>query len=249
MMWGQAGWRRQACKPQQLPPGTAPDDVDLLPPCHAAASLPASLPAPAPWGGTAAGAAGQDVPETLRVPPPADPRGPSKPGGACSEPGSVSSSSRPRRAPAKLGEQPQSSHRAATEPPLRKGWQRPSRAAAARDLLSRRKVARAAPAPHHRHLRVPPGAAWPLQRELRAKPNELHPGPILKTRGDGARRCCGHRGHPTSCPHSPRGLDQGHGAQPQHHRPPRVADFLDGGDLQQLEPFNQVKTCGAERRG
>lgn len=40
-MWGQAGRRRRVCKPQRFPPGTAPEDVDLLPPRHAAASLPA----------------------------------------------------------------------------------------------------------------------------------------------------------------------------------------------------------------
>lgn len=113
-MWGQAGWRRQACKPQQLPPGTAPEDVDLLPPRHAAASLPA----PARWRALASGTAGQDVLETAgpragpRVPPPAGSCGPSKPSSACSELCNALSLSRPRRAPAKLGradtEQPQS---------------------------------------------------------------------------------------------------------------------------------------------
>lgn len=68
---------------------------------------------PRPLGHNRAGRAETVGPRAgLRVPPPADPCGPSKPSSACSEPCSILSLSRPRRAPAKLRgadtEQPQS---------------------------------------------------------------------------------------------------------------------------------------------
>lgn len=46
------------------------------------------------------------------------------------------------------------------------------------------------------------------------------------------------------CPHSLCWLHQWHSAQAQHHLPPCVPDLLDGGDLEQVKPFNQVKTYG-----
>lgn len=46
--------------------------------------------------------------------------------------------------------------------------------------------------------------------------------------------------------HSPCGLHQRHGPQPQQHRAPRATHFLDGGDLQQVEALNEVKAWGME---
>lgn len=83
--------------------------------------------------------------------------------------------------------------------------------------------------------------AAPAQAEDKGPSSLKHVGTVPSS-------ALGAQGHPISRSHSLRGLDQWHSTQPQHQRPPEVADFLDGGDLQQVESFNQVKTCRSEHR-
>lgn len=95
--------------------------------------------------------------------------------------------------------------------------------------------------------------AWHPWHELRAKPtqtpNVQHPGMVP---GGALGHLRVTQGSPKATfwvtqGHSLRGLDQGHGAQAQHRRPPGAGDLFDGRDLQQVEPFNQVKTCRTEQ--
>lgn len=147
------------------------------------------------------GTAGHDVPETVgpradlpsaspqRTPPAA----PANPAAPASELWSVLSLSRPRRAPAKL----RRADREQSQSPgcVRVGHDPAEPPQPVIYFLGGRWLGQ----PRGRNAGTSGcrGAARPLQHELRAKPNELCQGHILKTHGGWSpRRCFGHRGPP-----------------------------------------------------
>lgn len=95
-------------------------------------------------------------------------------------------------------------------------------------------------------------AAHPCPRSAGLQGPSPTRGVAVVSRGGSGWEHRGLWGDPASPSHSPCGLHQRHRAQPQHRRAPQATHFLDGGDLQQVEPLDQVKTCGqgpGRRRG